>query len=71
MEWSSAMQQQRSRFKQSLSLKEYFAEEAKLLRDEAKLLPQGAVREAVIRKAEREETASRWVAALAGLQPPK
>jgi hypothetical protein len=71
MEWSSAMQQQRSRFKQSVSLEEQFAEEAKLLRDEARLLPQGAVRDAVIRKAEREETASRWVAAVAGLQPPK
>ena len=65
------MQQQRSRFKQSLSLEERFAEEAKLLRDEAKLLPQGAAREAVIRKAEREEAASRWVAALACLQPLK
>ena len=44
------MPQQCSRFKQSQSLEEQFAEEAKLLREEAKLLPLGAVREALSAK---------------------
>jgi hypothetical protein len=38
------MQQQRRRFRESLSLEEQFAEEAKLLREKAKLLPPGEVR---------------------------
>jgi hypothetical protein len=47
--WSSAMQQRR--FKQIQSLEEHLAEEAKRLREEAKLLSPGAVREQVGRQA--------------------
>jgi hypothetical protein len=65
------MQQQRRRFRESLSLEEQFAEEAKLLREEAKLLPPGAVREAAIRKSRRAETALDLMASLASRQPPK
>ena len=52
------MQQQRLRFKQIQSLEERLANEAKRLREEAKLLPPGAVREEVFRKARQIEAAS-------------
>lgn len=48
----------RHRVKQSQSLEERLAEEAKRLRAEADLLPPGAVREAVLRKARQAETGS-------------
>jgi hypothetical protein len=48
----------RRRFKQTQSLEERLAEEAKRLREEAKLLPPGAVREALLRKARQAETGS-------------
>jgi hypothetical protein len=63
----------RRRFKQTRSLEERLAEEAKRLREEAKLLPPGAVREALLRKARQAETGSHmsgWLAS-PGLQSPK
>ena len=45
--------------KQIQSFEERLAEEAKRLREEAKLLPSGAVREALLRKARQAETGSR------------
>jgi hypothetical protein len=63
---------QRHRFKQTKSLEERLAEEAKCLREEAKLLPPGAEREKLIRKARQAETGSHvseWLRS-PGLQPP-
>jgi hypothetical protein len=60
------------RSKQTLSLEARLAEEAKRLREEAKLLPHGAPREELIRKARRAETASQmneWLTS-PGLRPP-
>lgn len=53
---SSAMQQQRRRFEQTLSLEERLAQEAKRLRKEAALLPPGKVRDETIRRARQAET---------------
>jgi hypothetical protein len=67
------MQQQRRRFTQNISLEERLAEEAKRLRETAKLLPPGAVREAALRKARQAEVGSRmseWLRS-PGLKPPK
>jgi hypothetical protein len=64
---------ERRHFKQTQSLEERLSEEAKRLRAEAKLLPPGAVREEMIRKARQAETASHmneWLTS-PGLQPPK
>lgn len=64
---------QRRRFKQSQSLEERLAEEARRLRDEAGLLPPGAVRDAMIRKARQAETGSHmseWLRS-PGLRPPE
>ena len=66
------MQQQRRRFRQTISLEERFAEEAKRLREEAKLLPPGAARDALLRRARQAEPGSRmseWLSS-PGLQPP-
>ena len=63
----------RRRFKQTQSLEERLAEEAKRLRKEAKLLPPGAVRETLLRRARQAETGSHmseWLSS-PGLQPPK
>jgi hypothetical protein len=63
----------RRRFKQTRSLEERLSEEAKRLREEAELLPPGAVREALLRKARQAETGSHmseWLSS-PGLQPPK
>ena len=49
----------RHRFKQSQSLEERLAAEAKQLREQAALLPPGALREEVLRKARQAETGSR------------
>ena len=49
---------------------ERLADEAKLLREEAQLLPPGPVRDATIRAARKAETALGWVNS-SGLQPPK
>jgi hypothetical protein len=65
--------QQRRRFKQSDPLEERLAEEAKRLREEARLLPPGAVRDEIIRKARQAETGSHmseWLRS-PGLRPPQ
>lgn len=63
---------QRRRFKQSRSLEERLAAEAKRLREEARSLPPGAAREAALRKARQAETASHMNAWLASpeAKPP-
>ena len=64
---------ERRRFKQTQSLEERLAKEAKRLRKEAKLLPPGAVRETLLRRARQAETGSHmseWLSS-PGLQPPK
>jgi hypothetical protein len=64
--------QLRRRFKQTQSLEERLAEEAKRLREEAKLLPPGAERDRIIRKARQAETGSHlteWLTS-PGLRPP-
>lgn len=65
--------QKRRRFVQTVSLEERLAEEARRLREEAKLLPHGPVRDAALRKAQQAETGSHmseWLTS-PGLQPPK
>nr|WP_249145748.1 hypothetical protein [Bradyrhizobium diazoefficiens] len=62
----------RRRFKQSQPLEDRLADEAKRLREQAKLLPPGALREQVLRKARQAETGSHiseWLRS-AGLQAP-
>jgi hypothetical protein len=64
---------QRLRSKQTVSLEERLAEEAKRLRAEAKLLPPGAARDALIRRARQAEIGSHmseWLRS-PGLQPPE
>ena len=63
----------RRRFKQIQFLEERLAEEAKRLQEEAQLLPPGAQRDAVERKARQAETSahiSDWLR-LPGVQPPR
>ena len=65
--------EERRRFEQSQFFEERLADEAKRLREEAKLLPPGAVRDAVLMKARQAETGSHlseWARSL-GLQPPR
>jgi hypothetical protein len=67
------VQKQRRRLKQLKSFEERLAEDAKRLREEAKLLPPGYVRELVLRKARQAETGSRvsgWLRS-PGLRPPR
>ena len=52
------MSRQRRRFKQTQSLQERCAEEARRLREEAKGLPPGLPREQLLRRARQAETAS-------------
>ncbi|MEA2542178.1 MAG: hypothetical protein QOH35_3544 [Acidobacteriaceae bacterium] len=64
---------ERRRFNQTQSLEERLAEEAKCLRAEAKLLPPGAIRDTLIRKARQAETGSHmseWLSS-PGLRPPE
>jgi hypothetical protein len=64
---------QRRPFKQLRPLEERLSEDAKRLRAEAKLLPQGAGREEMIRKARRAELAAHmneWLTS-PGLRPPE
>jgi hypothetical protein len=64
---------ERRRFNQTQSLEERLAEEAKRLRAEAKLLPPGAIRDTLIRKARQAETGSHmseWLSS-PGLRPPE
>nr|WP_246791501.1 hypothetical protein [Bradyrhizobium commune] len=63
---------QRRRLKQTLSLEERLAAQAKRLRDEAKSLPPGPAREDLIRRARQAETGSymsEWLRS-PGLMPP-
>jgi hypothetical protein len=63
----------RRRFKQTKSLKERLLERAEQLREEAKLLPYGLVRDAIIKRARQAEAAAHmdeWLNS-PGLQPPK
>jgi hypothetical protein len=65
--------QKRRRFKQTQSLEQRLADEAVSLREQAKLLPPGLVREQVLRKARQAETGSymsEWLRS-PGLQPPE
>jgi hypothetical protein len=67
------VQKQRRRLKQLKSFEERLAEDAKRLREEAKLLPPGYVRELVLRRARQAETGSRvsgWLRS-PGLRPPR
>ena len=67
------MKQQRRRLKQLKSLEERLAEDAKRLREEARLLPPGAMRDATLRKARQAETGSHmseWLRS-SELRPPK
>jgi hypothetical protein len=64
---------QRRRFKQSQPLEARLQDEAKSLREQAQLLPPGAVREAVLRKARQAESGSqmsKWLRSPA-VQPPR
>ena len=64
--------QKRRRFKQTQSLEERLAEEAKELRKVAETLPPGPTRDAVLRKARQDESAvhmSEWLNS-PGLKPP-
>jgi hypothetical protein len=65
--------QRRRRFKQTLSLEQRLSEEAKRLRAAANLLPPGAARDEMIRKARQAEIGSRMNAWLTspGLSTPK
>lgn len=49
------MTEHRRRFKQTQTLEERLAEHARLLRDEAELLPHGPVRDAALRRARQAE----------------
>jgi hypothetical protein len=63
----------RHRFNQTQSFEERLRNEARRLREEAELLPQGALREAMLRKARQTETASHmneWLTS-PGLQAPR
>jgi hypothetical protein len=63
---------ERRRFTQTQSLEERLAEEAKRLRAKAKLLPPGAARDELIRRARQAETGSHmseWLRS-PGLLPP-
>ena len=67
------MAERRRRFKQTKSLKERLTDEAARLREQAKLLQPGAVRETLLRKARQTEAASHmdeWLRP-PGLKPPK
>jgi hypothetical protein len=63
----------RRRFKQTKSLKDRLLEEAQNLREQAKLLPYGSVRDATLKKARQAEAAANMNERLnsPGLQPPK
>jgi hypothetical protein len=65
--------QRRRRFTQTQSFEIRLAEEAERLRAEAKLLPPGAKRDEMIRKARQAETAAHmneWLTS-PGLRPPE
>jgi hypothetical protein len=51
----------RNQFQQLKLLKNRLVKEAKALRDEAKLLPEGSLRDAALRKAVHTDTAVLWI----------
>ena len=58
------MKKRRNRFTQNQPLEERLVEHATRLREEAKTLPPGAVRKAILRRAEQAETGahmSQWL----------
>lgn len=64
---------QRRRFKQTTSLEQRLAEEAKRLREQAKKLPPGPIRERLLSKAREDEMVAQmagWITS-PGLQQPK
>ncbi|MEH2485775.1 hypothetical protein V1280_001714 [Bradyrhizobium sp. AZCC 2230] len=64
---------ERRRVKQTRSLEERLAEEARRLREEAELLPHGPVRDAALRRARQAETGSHmneWLTSR-GLRSPE
>ncbi|MET4117139.1 hypothetical protein ABIB90_003664 [Bradyrhizobium sp. JR4.1] len=64
---------ERRKVKQTSSLEERLAEEARRLREEAELLPHGPLREAALRRARQAETGShmtQWLTS-PGLQAPR
>jgi len=65
--------QRRRRFKQIHSLEARLANEAKRLREKARSLPPGAIREEILRKARQAETGSHMTEWLTspGLRPPE
>lgn len=65
--------QHRRRLKQTLTLEARPAEQAQRLREEAKLLPPGALREELIRKVRQAESASHMNEGPTspGLRPPE
>jgi hypothetical protein len=65
--------QHRRRFKQVHSLEARLAEQARRLREEARLLPPGAPREELMRKARQAETGSHMTEWLTspGVRPPE
>jgi hypothetical protein len=64
---------QRRRFTQTDSLEERLAEEAKRLREEAKLLKPGVARDVLVRRARQAETGAHMTEWLRspGLRPPE
>jgi hypothetical protein len=61
------------RFKETQSIEEWLADEAKRLHEEAELLPPDPIRDAVERRARQAETGahiSDWLRS-PGLQPPR
>ena len=65
--------QKRRRFKQTQTLEERLADEAKRLRDEAGSLPFGRARDAVLKRARQAETGSHMTEWLSspGLRTPE
>jgi CBS domain containing-hemolysin-like protein len=62
---------ERQRIKQILSLEERLAQEAKRLREQAKTLPPGPDREAILRKAQQTGShMTEWIMS-PGLRPPE
>lgn len=64
---------ERRQFKQTTSLEERLAKEARRLREEAELLPHGPARDEALRRARQAETGSHmseWLTS-PGLKPPE
>jgi hypothetical protein len=64
--------QKRRHFTHTVALRERLVEQARLLREKAKMLPLGPEREHLIRKARQDETAAdidAWLNS-SGLKPP-